>query len=65
MLRDFPGTLFSPKVTSCNWEYIDLVRIHGYRVAGLTAVPGHFHEKKVVKSRVTGCLERTIRYSAT
>ena len=47
-------------VRARNWEYIDLVRVHGWEVTGLTAVPVHFHGYKVGKTRVTGCLERTI-----
>ncbi|XP_077083235.1 uncharacterized protein LOC143736380 [Siphateles boraxobius] len=35
-------------VRARNWEYIDLVRVHGWEVTGLTAVPVHFHGYKIV-----------------
>jgi len=49
-------------VRTRNWEYIGLVRVHGWEVTGLTAVPVHFQEYKVGKTRVTGCLERGIKF---
>jgi len=44
------------EVRACNWEYMDLVRVHGSycRDCRYSALS---HRYKVGKTRVTGCLE--------